>query len=125
MGIRLFFRTRFSHSSGINTTQHCRASSSIIIMEENKRSYSLEELETKTRRKLSESELKRQLSHDLANDPTFATVFNPPQIFSDEDNKTIVWTNNEPLVSSNFFSFTFLVHPRFDLVNLDLVKYLI
>merc|ERR1712079_983064 len=66
-------------------------------MEENKRSYSLEELETKTRRKLSESELKRQLSHDLANDPTFATVFNPPQIFSDEDNKTIVWTNNEPL----------------------------
>ena len=93
-------------------------------MEENKRSYSLEELETKTRRKLSESELKRQLSHDLANDPTFATVFNPPQIFSDEDNKTIVWTNNEPLVSSIFF-FTFLVHPRFDLVNLDLVKYLI
>ena len=103
MGIRLFFRTRFSHSSEINTTQHCRRSSSIIIMEENKRSYSLEELETKTRRKLSESELKRQLSHDLANDPTFATVFNPPQIFSDEDNKTIVWTNNEPLVSSNFF----------------------
>ena len=71
-------------------------------MEENKRSYSLEELETKTRRKLSESELKRQLSHDLANDPTFATVFNPPQIFSDEDNKTIVWTNSEPIVSLTF-----------------------
>ena len=71
-------------------------------MEESKRSYSLEELET--RRKMSESELKRQLSHDLANDPTFATVFNPPQIFSDEDNKTIVWTNNEPIVSQNFWT---------------------
>ena len=69
-------------------------------MEESKRSYSLEELEN--RRKMSESELKRQLSHDLANDPTFATVFNPPQIFSDEDNKTIVWTNSEPIVSLTF-----------------------
>ena len=67
---------------------------------------------------MSESELKRQLSHDLANDPALATVFNPPQIFSDTDHATappgggiptaaglgstvvVHWTNNDIIVSS-------------------------
>ena len=71
---------------------------------------------------LTESELKRQLSHDLANDPALATVFNPPQIFSDTDaahgsssggiptaaglGSTVVvhWTNNDIIVSSYFIS---------------------
>ena len=68
---------------------------------------------------MTESELKRQLSHDLANDPALATVFNPPQIFSDTDHATaaqpgggiptaaglgstvvVHWTNNDIIVSS-------------------------
>ena len=64
---------------------------------------------------MTESELKRQLSHDLANDPALATVFNPPQIFSDTEappgggipaaaglGSTVVvhWTNNDIIVSS-------------------------
>ena len=44
---------------------------------------------------LSESELKRQLSHDLANDPALATVFNPPQIFSDEQQNQQNLQNNQ------------------------------
>ena len=70
---------------------------------------------------MTESELKRQLSHDLANDPSLATVFNPPQIFSDTETahgpsningipgaaglgSTVVvhWTNNDLIVSSFF-----------------------
>ena len=47
------------------------------------KSFSVDELNHLTRVTLTESELKRQLSHDLANDPALATVFNPPQIFSD------------------------------------------
>ena len=42
---------------------------------------------------LTESELKRQLSQDLANDPALATVFNPPQIFSDDTVGVVVWSN--------------------------------
>ena len=43
---------------------------------------------------LTESELKRQLSQDLANDPALATVFNPPQIFSDDSTVgVVVWSN--------------------------------
>ena len=61
------------------------------------KSFSVDEL-NHLRQLMSESELKRQLSHDLANDPALATVFNPPQVFSDkissENNKTtvVVWS---------------------------------
>jgi hypothetical protein len=51
---------------------------------------------------LTESELKRQLSHDLANDPALSTVFNPPQIFSDLDHvhdDVIMWNNHDNIVS--------------------------
>jgi len=73
---------------------------------------------------LTESELKRQLSHDLANDPALATVFNPPQIFSDTDpavphgsssngiptaaglGSTVVvhWTNNNDIIRNGHWS---------------------
>lgn len=46
------------------------------------KSFSVDEL-NHLRQLMTESELKRQLSHDLANDPALATVFNPPQTFSD------------------------------------------
>ena len=71
------------------------------------KSYSVDEL---NRPMSAESQLKRQLSHDLANDPTLATVFNPPQIFSDDVNASgvVVWTNNaDKIVSAcakNLFS---------------------
>ena len=57
------------------------------------KSFSVEDL---NRRKiqLTESELKRQLSQDLAENPALATVFNPPQIFSDDTNiGVVVWNN--------------------------------
>lgn len=41
---------------------------------------------------MTESELKRQLSQDLANNPVLATVFNPPQVFSDEH--LVMWNNS-------------------------------
>ena len=50
------------------------------------KSFSVDELNhLRHLNQLTESELKRQLSHDLANDPALATVFNPPQVFSDEN----------------------------------------
>ena len=85
---------------------------------------------------MTESELKRQLSHDLANDPSLATVFNPPQIFSDTETahgpsningipgaaglgSTVVvhWTNNDLIVSSFFHQKYFLKNPELDLYS--------
>ncbi len=63
-----------------------------------RRSQSVEELQNVTTVKImSESELKRQLSHDLANDPALSAVFNPPQIFSDAEDRrenVVVWNNS-------------------------------
>ena len=89
------------------------------------KSFSVDELNHLTRVTLTESELKRQLSHDLANDPALATVFNPPQIFSDSslaethggpgglssNGAAVVvhWTNNDVIVSVNNFPFRFQV----------------
>ena len=63
-----------------------------------KKSFSVEDLNramlNRSQIQLTESELKRQLSQDLANNPDLAaTVFNPPQIFSDDTVGVVVWSN--------------------------------
>ena len=57
------------------------------------KSFSVDEL-NHLRQLMTESELKRHLSHDLANDPALATVFNPPQVFSDQQNNQSSKTQN-------------------------------
>ena len=82
-----------------------------------KKSFSVEDLNramlNRSQIQLTESELKRQLSQDLANNPDLAaTVFNPPQIFSDDTVGVVVWSNagntnnghnDNPAVSCSIF----------------------
>ena len=84
------------------------------MLKTTQKSYSVDELNLSAassqhdhRPMSAESQLKRQLSQDLANDPTLATVFNPPQIFSDDVHTpasgVVVWTNNDNMIVSCFF----------------------